>query len=209
MAKVVISNHPIIKDRLTIIRDKSTSSKEFNDNVKVISQILCIEATQDLKLKEVEVETPLCKAMEPRIMEEIFIVPILRAGLGMVDSMRDLLPAARVGIIGLYRDEKTLKPVEYYAKFPKGIENANILLVDPMLATGGSACDAVELLKARGAKRIKFLCIVAAPEGIKKLNEKHPDVEIYAANLDDHLNENGYIVPGLGDCGDRLFGTDL
>lgn len=208
MGNVTILNHPIVKERLTIIRDKETNNKEFYDNLKVVAQILCIEATKDIKTVDVEIETPICKTNQPVIDEKIVIVPILRAGLGMVDPIRDLLPKSKVGILGMYRDEKTLQPVEYYAKFPENIADSTILVVDPMLATGGSACDAIMQVKKRGAKNIKFLAIVAAPAGIEKVQKNYPDVSIYAAALDDHLNENGYIVPGLGDCGDRIFGTD-
>ncbi len=208
MGKVTILNHPIVKERLTCIRKKDTDNKTFYDNLKLVSQVLCIEATKDINTKNIEIETPICKTVQPVIDENIVIVPILRAGLGMVDPIRDLLPKAKVGILGMYRDETTLKPVEYYAKFPEHMEDALVLVVDPMLATGGSACDAISQVKKRGAKNIKFLAIVSAQVGIDNVVKNHPDVDVYAAALDDHLNEKGYIVPGLGDCGDRLFGTD-
>lgn len=204
---VNILNHPLIKHKLTLIRMKETKTKDFYAAVQEIAKLMTYEITKDFPLKSVEIETPLCKSMQYEIAQEVVIVPILRAGLGMVDGIRDLLPTAKVGFIGLYRDEETLEPHEYYAKFPTSITDGITLLVDPMLATGGSASDAITMLKKRGVKNIKFVCLVAAPEGVKKLTENHPDVDIYIASLDEKLNEKGYIVPGLGDCGDRLFGT--
>lgn len=204
---VNILNHPLIKHKLTLIRMKETKTKDFYAAVQEIAKLMTYEITKDFPLKSVEIETPLCKSMQYEIAQEVVIVPILRAGLGMVDGIRDLLPTAKIGFIGLYRDEETLEPHEYYAKFPTSITEGITLLVDPMLATGGSASDAITMLKKRGVKNIKFVCLVAAPEGVKKLTENHPDVDIYIASLDEKLNEKGYIVPGLGDCGDRLFGT--
>lgn len=208
MSKVIEINHPLVLHKLAIIRDKNTGSKEFREVVEEIATLLAYEVTRDLAMEDVDVETPVgiahCKTITGK---KLAIVPILRAGIGMVDGMLKLVPAAKVGHIGLYRDEKTLQPVEYFCKLPKDIEERDVILVDPMLATGGSAVDAIYLLKNRGAKSIKFVGLVAAPEGIKHLSETHPDVDIYIAAIDEKLNENGYIVPGLGDAGDRLFGT--
>ncbi len=206
MVKVV--NHPLISHKMTIIRDKNTPTKDFHQTVTEIGSLMTYEITKDLLVKEIEIETPICKTFQPTISQRIVIVPILRAGLGMVDGVRNMIPDASVGFIGLYRNEETLEPVEYYAKFPNGIEDAVVLLVDPMLATGGSACAAITMLKKRGCNNIKYAGLVGAPEGIKALQETHPDVDIYLAALDEKLNEVGYIVPGLGDCGDRLFGTN-
>ena len=208
MGKVNVLDHPVIKHKISIIRDKRTGGNEFRSLVTEIAMILAYEATKDLSLEEYEVETPIAKTTGYRLAgKKQAIVPILRAGLGMVDGVLEVLPAAKIGHIGMYRNEETLKPVEYYCKLPKAIGNRNILVVDPMVATGGSVNDAIERLKERGCKSIKLLCIIAAPEGIKAIQEKHDDVDIYIAQLDEHLNENGYIVPGLGDAGDRLFGT--
>ncbi|MGB4589092.1 MAG: uracil phosphoribosyltransferase [Clostridiaceae bacterium] len=208
MSKVTEINHPLVLHKLAIIRDKNTGSKEFREVVEEIATLLAYEVTRDLAMEDVDVETPVgiahCKTITGK---KLAIVPILRAGIGMVDGMLKLVPAAKVGHIGLYRDEKTLQPVEYFCKLPKDIEERDVILVDPMLATGGSAVDAIYLLKNRGAKNIKFVGLVAAPEGIKHLSETHPDVDIFIAAIDEKLNENGYIVPGLGDAGDRLFGT--
>jgi uracil phosphoribosyltransferase len=208
MSKVIEINHPLVLHKLAIIRDKNTGSKEFREVVEEIATLLAYEVTRDLAMEDVDVETPVgiahCKTITGK---KLAIVPILRAGIGMVDGMLKLVPAAKVGHIGLYRDEKTLQPVEYFCKLPKDIEERDVILVDPMLATGGSAVDAIYLLKNRGATSIKFVGLVAAPEGIKHLSETHPDVDIYIAAIDEKLNENGYIVPGLGDAGDRLFGT--
>ncbi|WP_243343637.1 uracil phosphoribosyltransferase [Anaerococcus sp. AGMB09787] len=208
MGKVHVLDHPVIKHKITILRDKNTGSNEFRSIVTEIGMILAYEATKDLELEEFEVETPITRTTGYRLAgKKLSVVPILRAGLGMVDGVLEVIPAAKIGHIGMYRNEETLQPVEYYCKLPNDIEKREILVVDPMVATGGSVDDAVTRLKERGCKYIKLLCIIAAPEGIKLLSEKHPDVDIYCAQLDEHLNENGYIVPGLGDAGDRLFGT--
>ncbi|MGL4798083.1 MAG: uracil phosphoribosyltransferase [Cellulosilyticaceae bacterium] len=208
MSKVFIMNHPLIQHKVSRLRDIETGSKEFRELVREISQFMCFEATRDLPLEDYEVETPIGKAIGKRIAgKNMSIVPILRAGLGMVDGMLDLVPTAKVGHIGLYRDPETLQPVEYYCKLPADIEERDLFVLDPMLATGGSAVAAIQFIKDKGAKNINFLCLIAAPEGIKKLQEAHPDVQIYVACLDEKLNDHGYIVPGLGDAGDRLFGT--
>lgn len=204
----MILDHPLVQHKVSHLRDKNTGTKEFKELVSEIAMLLCYEATRDLPTEEADVETPIAVA-KARVLagRKLALVPILRAGLGMVDGMLTLLPAAKVGHIGLYRDEKTLDPVEYYCKLPSDIAVRDVLVLDPMLATGGSACDAITQIKKRGARSIKFLGIIAAPEGLAKLHEMHPDVDIYVAALDDRLNENGYIVPGLGDAGDRIFGT--
>ena len=205
---VKVLDHPVIKHKISILRDTNTGSTEFRSIIKEISSILAYEATKDLELEEFELETPVATTTGYRISgKKLGIVPILRAGLGMVDGVLEVLPAAKIGHIGMYRDEETLQPVEYYSKLPNDVENRDIMVVDPMLATGGSACDAIGRLKEKGCKDIKLLSIIAAPEGVKKLHEEHPDVEIFIAQLDEGLNENSYIVPGLGDAGDRLFGT--
>jgi uracil phosphoribosyltransferase len=205
---IFIMNHPLIKHKLTLIRDKNTGSKEFREMIGEIAMLMCYEATRDLPLQEVEIETPVGVAKTQVISgKKLAFVPILRAGIGMVDGVLRLVPAAKVGHIGLYRDPESLKPVEYYCKLPCDIEEREVIVLDPMLATGGSAIAAIKLIKSKGAKNIKFMCIIAAPEGIKALAEAHPDVTVYCASKDDHLNENGYIVPGLGDAGDRIFGT--
>mgnify|MGYP002714411852 FL=1 len=205
---VKVLDHPVIKHKISILRDINTGSTEFRSIIKEISIILAYEATKDLELEEFELETPVATTTGYRISgKKLGIVPILRAGLGMVDGVLEVLPAAKIGHIGMYRDEETLQPVEYYSKLPNDVENRDIMVVDPMLATGGSACDAIGRLKEKGCKDIKLLSIIAAPEGVKKLHEEHPDVEIFIAQLDEGLNENSYIVPGLGDAGDRLFGT--
>lgn len=208
MGKVYVFDHPLIQHKLTHIRKKETGTKEFRELVDEIATLMAFEATRDLPLDEVEIETPVSR-MKSKVLsgKKLGIVPILRAGIGMVDGIVKLIPAAKVGHIGLYRDPETLKPVEYYVKLPSDITERDIFVVDPMLATGGSAIEAIHSLKKRGAKRIKFLCLIVAPEGLKALEEAHPDVDIYIAALDDKLDENGYIVPGLGDAGDRLFGT--
>ena len=204
----MILDHPLVQHKVSHLRDKNTGTKEFKELVSEIAMLLCYEATRDLPTEEVEVETPIAVAKTRKLAgRKLALVPILRAGLGMVDGMLTLLPAAKVGHIGLYRDETTLDPVDYYCKLPADIAERDVLVLDPMLATGGSACDAITQIKKRGARSIKFLGIIAAPEGLAKLHEQHPDVDIYVAALDDHLNENGYIVPGLGDAGDRIFGT--
>lgn len=205
---VTIFEHPLILHKLSILRDKKTSSKEFRGLVSEIAMLMCYEATRDLPVEDVEIETPICKTTVKHMAgKKLAIVPILRAGLGMVDGIISMIPSARIGHIGLYRDEETLMPVEYYCKLPKDISQRDVIVVDPMLATGGSAVDAVSQIKLRNPKSIRFMGIIAAPEGIKKLSETHPDVDIYCAALDEKLNEKGYIVPGLGDAGDRIFGT--
>lgn len=201
-------NHPLITHKLAILRDKKTGTKEFRELIKEIAMILCYEAMKDVELVETEITTPLTKMKTGKLDEDKYaFIPILRAGLGMVDGVTTVVPNAKIGHIGMYRNEETFEPVNYFFKVPSGIENREVFLLDPMLATGGSAIDAVGSLKAKGVKKIKFLCIIAAPEGIKALNKAHPDVEIYCANIDEKLNENKYIVPGLGDAGDRIFGT--
>lgn len=206
--QVFIMDHPLIQHKLTLLRDKHTGTMEFRALVSEIATLICYEATRDLPLKEVETETPLVKATTKVIAgRKLAIVPILRAGLGMVDGMMKLVPAAKVGHIGLYRDHKTLQPVEYYSKLPSDLSERDVIVLDPMLATGGSAVDAISIIKRSNPKSIKFLCIIAAPEGVKALTEAHPDVQVYCAAVDERLNENGYILPGLGDAGDRIFGT--
>ncbi len=208
MENVTITNHPLIQHKLTLLRDKNTSSKEFRSLVSEIATLMCYEATRNLPLVEVEIETPVAVAKTKVIAgKKLAFVPILRAGLGMVDGVLDLVPAARIGHIGLYRDPDTLMPVEYYCKLPSDINEREVIVVDPMLATGGSAIDAITKIKERNPKSIKFMCILAAPEGLQALSSTHPDVEIYCAALDEKLNDHGYIVPGLGDAGDRIFGT--
>ncbi len=203
-----IMNHPLVAHKVSLLRNKNTGTKEFKELVSEIATLLCYEASRDLPTEEVEIETPIAIAKTKVLSgRKLALVPILRAGLGMVDGMQVLLPAAKVGHIGLYRDEKTLNPIEYYCKMPPDIAEREVMVLDPMLATGGSACDAISQLKKRGVKSIKFLAIIAAPEGLSRLQEQHPDVDIYIASLDEKLNENGYIVPGLGDAGDRIFGT--
>ena len=205
---VFIFDHPLIKHKISILRDKSTGMKEFRELIEEITTIMTYESMRDMELVPVEVETPLEVTTQYRVPEEsIAIVPILRAGLGMVNGVHRVFPTARVGHIGMYRDEETLEPHEYYCKLPFGIEDKTVFLVDPMLATGGSACDALSALKARGCKNIKFMAIIAAPEGVETVAKAHPDVPVYVSTLDRCLNEHGYILPGLGDAGDRLFGT--
>ncbi len=205
---VVIFNHPLIKHKIAILRNEKTSMKEFRELIEEITTLMTYESLKDIPTETVKVKTPLEETDQQMVPDNaIAIVPILRAGLGMVNGVHVLFPTARVGHIGMYRDEETLEPHEYYCKLPDGIENKIVLLVDPMLATGGSACDAIDALKARGCKNIKFMAIIGAPEGISKVAEAHPDVNIYVSTLDRCLNENGYILPGLGDAGDRLFGT--
>ncbi len=208
MSKVCVFDHPLIQHKLSILRDKGTSVKEFRELVSEIAMLMCYEATRDLPLEEVEVETPVAKATVKRIAgKKLAIVPILRAGLGMVDGMVSMMPNVKVGHIGLFRDPETLEPVKYYFKMPPDIEERDVIVVDPMLATGGSASAAIKFLKDDGVKHIKLMCIIGAPEGVERMQKDHPDVDIYVAALDDHLNEHGYIVPGLGDAGDRIFGT--
>ena len=205
---VKILDHPLIRHKLAIIRDKNTNTKQFREVVEEIATLMAYESFKDVPTQEIEVETPLEKTTQTVVKENsIAIVPILRAGLGMVNGILSLFPAAKVGHIGLYRNEETLEPQEYYCKLPTGIENKVVMVTDPMLATGGSASDAITMRKKRGCKKIKLLCILAAPEGLKKVAEDHPDVEIFISTLDRQLNEKGYILPGLGDAGDRIFGT--
>ena len=208
MSKVCVFDHPLILHKLSILRDKGTSVKEFRELVSEIAMLMCDEATRDLPLEDVEIETPVAKATVKRIAgKKLAIVPILRAGLGMVDGMVSMMPNVKVGHIGLFRDPETLEPVKYYFKMPPDIEERDVIVVDPMLATGGSASAAIQFLKDDGVKHIKLMCIIGAPEGVERMQKDHPDVDIYVAALDDHLNEHGYIVPGLGDAGDRIFGT--
>ena len=203
-----VLNNPLIEHKLSIIRDKNTGTKEFREIIGEIATFLCYEAMSDAKLEEVEIETPICKTKAKKLDENKYaFVPILRAGTGMLDGLIKAIPNAKIGHVGLYRDETTHKPIRYYYKMPKDIANREVIVLDPMLATGGSACDTITMLKEDGVKTIKFLCIIAAPEGIKKIEEIHPDVKIYTASIDEKLNENAYIVPGLGDAGDRIFGT--
>ena len=201
-------NHPLIEHKLAILRNKATGTKEFRELVSELAMFLCYEAMKDAELKTKEIDTPIQKT-EVKILDEdkYAFVPILRAGTGMLEGITRVIPNAKIGHIGMYRDEETLKPVKYYYKVPKDIQNREVLILDPMLATGGSGCDAIQMIKDEGVNKIKFLCIIAAPEGIKKMQLEHPDVEIYCAKIDEKLNENGYIVPGLGDAGDRIFGT--
>ncbi len=206
--KEIILNHPMIKHKISILRDKKTSTKEFRELISEISMILCYEAFKNEELEEFELETPISKTKGYRINENNYaFVPILRAGMGMIDGVLQVMPTAKIGHIGLYRNEETLEPVKYFSKLPKEIEKKEVILLDPMLATGGSGSAAITLLKKDGVKKIKFLSIIAAPEGIKRIKKDHPDVQIYAAQLDEHLNDIGYIVPGLGDAGDRIYGT--
>ena len=208
MSKVQVMDHPLIQHKVNYIRRKEVGSKEFREIVGEIAALMCYEATRDLKLQDVEIETPICKMVGKELSgKKLAVVPILRAGLGMVDGMLSMIPAAKVGHIGLYRNEETLEPVEYYCKLPQDCAERDVFVVDPMLATGGSSVAAITMLNNRGVKKIRFMCIVAAPQGIERMKEEHPDVDIYVGALDDHLNENGYIVPGLGDAGDRIFGT--
>ncbi len=206
--KEIILNHPMIEHKISILRSEKTSTKEFRELISEIATILCLEALKDAPLKETVVKTPITETKGYVIDENNYaFVPILRAGLGMVDGVLTLMPNAKIGHIGLYRNEETLEPVEYYCKLPKHIEDKTVIVLDPMLATGGSGSAAISMLKKRGVKHIKFLCVIAAPSGIQKIQEDHEDVEIFVAKLDSHLNESGYIVPGLGDAGDRIFGT--
>ncbi|MDL2324817.1 uracil phosphoribosyltransferase [Ruminococcaceae bacterium OttesenSCG-928-A16] len=205
---MILINHPLVQHKVALLRDVNTGTKEFKEIVSELATLMCYEATRDLPTEEVEIETPLATAKVHMLAgRKLAFVPILRAGLGMVDGMLALVPAARVGHIGLYRDPETLQPVEYYCKLPSDIAERDVIVLDPMLATGGSASDAITLIKKRGAKTIKFIGIIAAPEGLERLQKNHPDVQIYVAALDDCLNDHGYIVPGLGDAGDRIFGT--
>ena len=208
MGKFQVISHPLIQHKLSILRREDTSTKDFRELVNEIAMLMGYEVSRDLPLEEVEIQTPIIKTVQKQLSgKKLAIVPILRAGIGMVDGFLSLVPAAKVGHIGMYRDEETLEPVEYLVKLPEDIDQRQIFVMDPMLATGGSTILAVDSLKKRGAANIKFVCLVAAPEGVKKLQDAHPDIDIYTASLDERLNENGYIVPGLGDAGDRLFGT--
>jgi len=208
VGKVYVFDHPLIQHKVTYIRDKSTGTKEFRELVDEIATLMAFEITRDLPLEEIDVETPVQLAKSKVLAgKKLGVVPILRAGIGMVDGILKLIPAAKVGHIGLYRDPVTLQPVEYYLKLPSDVQERDFIVVDPMLATGGSAIEAVNSMKKRGATKIRFMCIIAAPEGVEALQAAHPDVDIYIAALDEKLNEKGYIVPGLGDAGDRLFGT--
>lgn len=208
MAKVVIMDHPLIQHKIGYIRRMDTGTKDFRQTISEIAMLICYEATRDLQLSDVEIQTPICKTTVKELKgKKMAIIPILRAGLGMVDGVLELIPAAKVGHIGLYRDPETHEPVEYYCKLPADCAEREVFVVDPMLATGGSAVAAIQLLKDKGCKKIHFMCIIAAPEGVKKMQEAHPDVDMYIGALDEKLNENAYIVPGLGDAGDRIFGT--
>ena len=208
MSNVMVFDHPLIQHKLSVLRDENTSVKEFRELISEIAQLMCYEATRDLPLEEVDVQTPVAMAKCRRIAgKKLAVVPILRAGLGMVDGMVSMIPSAKVGHVGLFRDPETLEPVKYYFKMPPDIAERDVIIVDPMLATGGSAIAATQFIKDEGVKSIKLMCIIAAPEGVKAMQEAHPDVDIFAAALDDHLNDHGYIVPGLGDAGDRIFGT--
>lgn len=207
MATTVL-NHALIQHKLTIMRDKNTSTYIFKQNLDEIAKLMAYEVTRNVPLKDKQIETPICTMTGKEIDQQIVLVPILRAGIGLVDGFRDIIPTAKIGHIGMYRDEETLIPHEYYARFPKGIEDSLVIVVDPMLATGGSASMAIQNIKDRGAKNILLVCLVGAPEGVALIEKEHPDVDITLAALDEKLNENGYIVPGLGDAGDRLFGTD-
>ena len=208
MAKVVVMDHPLIQHKIGYIRRKDTGTKDARETISEIAMLICYEATRDLELNEVEIETPICKTTVKELKgKKLAIIPILRAGLVMVDGMVTLIPTAKVGHIGLYRDPETHEPVEYYCKLPADCSEREVFVVDPMLATGGSSVATIQMLKDKGCKKIHFMCIIAAPEGVKKMTEAHPDVDLYIGALDEHLNENAYIVPGLGDAGDRIFGT--
>ena len=208
MSTLHVIDHPLIVHKLSIMRNKRTGSKDFRELLNEIAMLMGYELTRDLPLEDIEIETPVAKMTAKRIAgRKLAIVPILRAGLGMVDGLLKLVPVAKVGHIGLYRDPNTHTPVEYYCKLPVDVEARTVILVDPMLATGGSACDALTMLKAKGCTDIKFMCLVAAPEGVKAVQDAHPDIDIFTASLDDHLNDHAYIIPGLGDAGDRIFGT--
>ena len=208
MARIMIMDHPLIQHKIGIIRRKETGTKDFRQTISEIAMLICYEATRDLKLGDVEIETPICKTTVKALKgKKMAIVPILRAGLGMVDGMLEMIPAAKVGHIGLYRDPETLMPVEYYCKLPADCAEREVFVVDPMLATGGSCVAAIQMLKDRGCRNIHFICIIAAPEGVEAMQKAHPDVDVYIGALGQRLNDHGYIVPGLGDAGDRIFGT--
>ncbi len=208
MSRVIVMDHPLIQHKIGWLRRIETGSKDFRSLVSEIAMLMCFEATRNLKLTDVEIETPICRTTVKELQgKKLAVIPILRAGLGMVDGMLNLIPAAKVGHIGLYRDPATKDPVEYYCKLPEDCAEREAFVVDPMLATGGSAVEAIRMLQEKGIKNIHFMCIIAAPEGVKRMQEEHPDIDIYIGALDDHLNDNCYIVPGLGDAGDRIFGT--
>jgi len=208
MSKVHVIDHPMVQHKLSIMRDKETGPKDFRQLLQEISLLMGYEITREIPLEEIQIETPICKMTAKRVLgRKMAIIPILRAGLGMVDGLLDLVPVAKVGHIGLYRNEKTHEPVVYYCKLPEDINDRFVIVTDPMLATGGSSCDALQMLKDRGCTNVKLMCLVAAPEGIERVQKAHPDVDIYVAAIDERLNENAYIVPGLGDAGDRIFGT--
>lgn len=208
MSNVYVMDHPLIQHKIGWIRREDTGSKDFRTLISEIAMLMCYEATRGLQLADIEIQTPICKTTVKELKgKKLAVVPILRAGLGMVDGMLNMIPAAKVGHIGMYRDPETLEPVEYYCKLPEDCSEREVFVVDPMLATGGSSVAAIRMLKERGVKNIHFMCIIAAPEGIKKMQAEHPDVDIYAGALDERLNEHSYIVPGLGDAGDRIFGT--
>lgn len=204
---LTVFNHPLISHKLTIMRDKNTSTKDFRDNLDEIGSLMVYEVTRDLPLEDHEIETPMCKMTGSKLAKDVIVVPILRAGLGMTTGIMNLIPTAKVAHVGLFRDEKTLEPHTYFEKYPKNIADAYVIVVDPMLATGGSSVAAIDMVKKQGAKNIKLVCLVGVQEGVDNVEKHHPDVDIYLAALDDHLNEHGYIVPGLGDAGDRIFGT--
>ena len=208
MGKIQVMEHPLIQHKIGIIRRTETGSRDFRNLISEIAMLMCYEATRDLELRDVAIETPICHTTVKELKgKKMAVIPILRAGLGMVDGMLTMVPAAKVGHIGLYRDPETHEPVEYYCKLPADCSEREVFVVDPMLATGGSSAAAIQMLKDKGVKHIRFMCILAAPEGVKKMQEAHPDVDMYIGALDDHLNDHGYIVPGLGDAGDRIFGT--
>lgn len=208
MSNVYVMDHPLIQHKIGLLRREETGSRDFRALVGEIAMLMCYEATRDLKLEDVKITTPICETTAKQLEgKKLAIVPILRAGIGMVEGMLALIPAAKVGHIGLYRDPETLEPVEYYCKLPADCDEREVFVVDPMLATGGSCAAAIELLKAKGVKKIRFLCTIAAPEGVERMRREHPDVDLYIGALDDHLNDHGYIVPGLGDAGDRIYGT--
>ena len=208
MGKIVIMDHPLVQHKIGIIRRKETGTKDFRDNISEIAMLMCYEATRDLELDDVEIETPICKTKAKALKgKKMAVIPILRAGLGMVDGILTMIPTAKVGHIGLQRNEETHEPEEYYCKLPEDIEEREVFVVDPMLATGGSSSAAIKMLKDKGCRKIHFLCIIAAPEGLERISKDHPDIDIYVGALDEKLNENKYVVPGLGDAGDRIFGT--
>ncbi|MBU3839773.1 MAG: uracil phosphoribosyltransferase [Candidatus Ruminococcus intestinipullorum] len=208
MSKVQVMDHPLIQHKISYIRGENVGTKEFREVIREVASLMCYEATRDLKLQDVKIKTPICETIGKELEgKKLAVVPILRAGLGMVDGMLSMIPTAKVGHIGLYRDPETLEPVEYYCKLPSDCSEREVFVVDPMLATGGSSVAAIQMLKDKGVKNIRFLCILAAPEGVERMQKEHPDVDLYIGALDECLNDHGYIVPGLGDAGDRIFGT--